>query len=62
MRLLLEGGKIMMNESDEKIQAITRIGTAWTIVREQFYLRSGCLNLNLITIRADCADPRGEIG
>lgn len=40
VRLLLEGGKIMMNESDEKILAITRIGTALTRVKEQFYFRS----------------------
>ena len=55
MRLLLEGGKIKMNESDEKIQAITSIGTVWTMVQEKFYIGSGLNSLkmsnpNLITI------------
>lgn len=44
-----------MNESDEKIQAITSIGIAWTMFLEQFYFGSGLNSLkmfspNLITI------------
>ena len=50
MRLSLEGGKIKMNESDEKIQAITSIGTVWTMVKEQFYFGLKMFNPNLVTI------------